>query len=112
VTTRKPATTPRISKRLRNVGTHICDANGDIGVFSPHHNEPRAYQRTASNRLTPSGVRSIPIGYLIQREVKRRFEAGMTAGRSVAEIDLGRASIMPSMPSAKTYSATMVIAEK
>jgi hypothetical protein len=36
----------------------------------------------------------------------------MTAGRSVAEIDLGRASIMPSMPSAKTCSATMVIAEK
>jgi hypothetical protein len=33
----------------------------------------------------------------------------MTAGRSAAEIDLGRASIMPS---AKTYSATMVNAEK
>ena len=79
VTTRKPATTPLTSKRLRNVGTHICDANGDIGVFSPHHNEPRVYQRSASNRLTPSGVRSIPIGYLIQREEKRRFEAGMTA---------------------------------
>src|SRR5258706_12503438 len=55
VTTRKPATTPLSSKRLRNVGTHICDANGDIGVFSPHHNEPRVYQRSASNRLTPSG---------------------------------------------------------
>src|SRR5215475_14758853 len=61
VTTRKPATTPLTSKRLRNVGTHICDANGDIGVFSLHHNEPRGYQRSASNRLTPSGVRSIPI---------------------------------------------------
>src|SRR5438874_6911470 len=93
VTTRKPAATPLTSKRLRNVGTHICDANGDIGVFSPHHNEPRVcrvHQRSASNRLTPSGVRSIPIGYLIQREEKRRFEAGMTAGRSAAEIDLGR----------------------
>jgi hypothetical protein len=90
VTTRKPAMTPLTSKRLRNVGTHICETNGDIGVFSPHHNEPRVYQRSASNRLTPSGVRSIPIGYLIQREVKRRFEAGMTAGRSAAEIDLGR----------------------
>src|SRR5207248_6568230 len=86
VTTRKPATTPLTSKRLRNVGTHICDANGDTGVFFPHHNEPRVYQRSASNRLTPSGVRSIPIGYLIQREVKRRFEAG----RSAAGIDLGR----------------------
>src|SRR5437667_7563455 len=89
VTTRKPATTPLSSRRLRNVDTHICDLNGDIGVFSPHHNEPRGYrvyQRSASNRLTPSGVRSIPIGYLIQREVKRRFEAG----RSAAGIDLGR----------------------
>src|SRR5262245_37811756 len=89
VTKRKPATTP-LPKRLRNVGTNICDANCDIGVFSPHHNEPRVYQPSASNRLTPSGVRSIPIGYLIQREVKRRFEAGMTAGRAAAEIDLGR----------------------
>src|SRR5205814_3073177 len=34
VTTRKPATTPLTSKRLRNVGTHICDANGDM-AFSP-----------------------------------------------------------------------------
>jgi hypothetical protein len=93
VTTRKPATTPLTRKRLRNVGTHISDANGDIGVFSPHHNDPRVYrvyQRSASNGLTPSGVRSIPIGYLIQREVKRGFEAGMTAGRSAAEIDFGR----------------------
>src|SRR5215475_1371330 len=94
VTTRKPATTPLTNKRLRNVGTHICDANGDIGVFSPHHNEPRVYrgyQRSASNQAhSVGGVRSIPIRYLIQREVKRRFEAGMTAGLSAAEIDLGR----------------------
>src|SRR5437868_15160659 len=87
VTTRKPATTPLTSKWLRTVDTHICDANGAIGVFSPHHNEPRVYQRSASNRLTPSGVRSIPIGYLIQGEVKSGFEAGMIVGRSAAEID-------------------------
>src|SRR5256885_14943596 len=83
VTTRKPATTPLSSKRLRNVGNHICDANGDIGVFSPHHNEPRVYQRLASNRLTPSGVRSIPIGYLVPGEVTRRFQARMTASPSI-----------------------------
>src|SRR5215510_13986614 len=88
VTARKPATTPLSSKRLRNIGTHICDANGDIGVFSPHHNEPRVYQRAASNRLTPSGGRSIPIGYLIQRDAKRGLEAGRPVIATAAQINV------------------------